>query len=207
MLGNEPTLYDVFATKLAAIDHECESVARTEIDKLFSQAVYDGSRFRVPSFQEAAGIWLRLINQKEKDFCAEISRTLGIWKPLPRDDFLGQAMSLIEGYFQESHFLPRLNNFVQRVGRHASRYGIKFDESAYRLDLAAAAYEAGVKNRLRQAFTNVSAELVLHMGNTPKVGSWRNGVRAVTESLELKPNVMGIGLNLNEIIRRLLGRK
>lgn len=171
MVGNEPTLYDVFATKLAAIDHECESVARTEIDELFSQAVYDGNRFQVPSFQETSGIWLRLINQKEKVFCAEISRILRMGKLLPRDDFFEQAMNLIEGYFQENHFLPRLNKFVQRVGRHASRYGVKLDESAYRLDLAVAAYEAGVKNRLRQALTNVSAELALHMGNTPKAGS------------------------------------
>lgn len=161
-----PTLYELLATKLAAIDRDCESAARTEINHLYSQAVYDGARFRAPSFQEATAIWLRLIIRKEKEFCAEIARVLNSRQRQPDDHFFVQTTNLIENYFSEHHFATRLSVFTEAIERRAASYGLKFDVHVHQIDFTAAAYRAGMTNELRQARDNTQAELILFKNNS-----------------------------------------
>lgn len=200
-------LYNVLTAKLAAIDRECETTACGEIGFLYSQATYHCGRFQSPSLQEASSVWLRLISRKEKEFCAEITRILATAKQSPDDEFFTQGMKLIEGYMDERHYLNRLIVFGDGLCRKAASYGLVLDLHTYRSDHAMALYEAGVKNSLRNACTNISAELALHNRGTSPSGVWREGVLAINESLELKPNLMGIGLNLNSIVKRLFRGK
>lgn len=200
-------LYNVLTAKLAVIDRECESSARGEIDFLYSQATYHCGRFQSPSLHEVSSVWLRLISRKEKEFCAEIARILATAKPPPDDEFFTQGMKLIEGYMDEQHYLNRLIVFGDGLCRKAASYGLALDPHTYRSDHAMALYETGVKNSLRNACTNIFAELAHHNQGTPPSGVWREGVLAINESLELKPNIMGIGLNLNSIVKRLFRGK
>lgn len=153
-------LYEVLATKLSAIDRDCESAALVEIRSLHSQAAYDGGRFRVPSFQEVTSVWLRLIKRKEKEFCAEIARLLSSGQLQPDEAFFASATTLTENYFSEHLFANRLKLFIDGIERKASSYGLKFDAQAHRIDLTAAAYAAEVKNRLSDARKNTHAELM-----------------------------------------------
>lgn len=200
-------LHKVLAAKLAAIDRECETTARGEIDFLYSQATYHCGRFQSPSLQEASSVWLRLISRKEKEFCAEITRILATAKQSPDDELFTHGMRLIEGYMDEQHYLNRLRVFENGLCRKAASYGLVLDPHADRSDHAMALHETGVKNSLRNACTNISAELALHNQSTPPSGVWREGIHVINESLELKPNLMGIGLNLNSIVKRLFRGK
>lgn len=205
-MTNAPkTAFHLLAAKLAAIDMEYESSARGEIDLLYSRATYSNGRFQFPSLQEASEVWLRLITRKDKEFCAEITRVLSAVKHTDKE-FLTQGMGLIEGYLDERCYLDRLMKFWEGLGRKAASYGLTLDPQAHRIDLSIALYETGVKNSLRNTCNNISAEFALHNQSTHKNGVWRERVLTTNNFLELKPNFMGFGLNLNAIIK-MLGRR
>jgi hypothetical protein len=153
---------DILKTRLTSIDMECESASRPAIDRLYGQAQYDGSKFIVPSFQEASAVWVGLIAEKEQRFSAEIERVLG--KPGMVLDSTGvnEIQEYLEALLSTEKYLERLERFSEGVARSASRYGITLDLTKYRFDLANAAYRTGVMNASRAALKSVVAELELN---------------------------------------------
>lgn len=200
------TLFDILAVKLAAIDHQCEALARRQVDDLYASARYEGGGFRYPAFEEATKIWIRLIEQKEKLFCEEIARVFNIANQIPEHNFINDATTLINSYFDERHFAGRLNLFFDSLARKAQSYGVHLDPAEKRLDLAAAAYNVGVKNLIQKTRITVIAELTLHIGTNKKSPDWKSKLLTINESIELKPNFMGLGVNFNAIIDKLFRR-
>ena len=111
----------------------------------------------------------------------------------------------IRRYFEEERYLGRLERFVEGVHRKAASYGIPFDPQLYRLDLATAAFTAGVKNGSRRGLASVSAELTLYARSDKPNSAGR--FAWLSEVIDLKPNFMGLGLNLNALLKKAWGRK
>jgi hypothetical protein len=159
----------ILKTKLEAIDADCEGAVRPEIDKLYAEARYDGSRFRVPSFQGAGALWLGLIASKEREFITEISRVLGTPGAILNAKGTAEVRNFVERIFSEDRYIERMRIFSEGVSRKAASYGLVFDTTVHRIDIPDSAYRAGAMNSLRQARANVLAEIdLLNHSKTPE---------------------------------------
>ena len=69
---------DILNTGLEAIDADCESTVKIEVDALYDNAYHDGAKFHIPSPQAAESIWLKLIARKEREFIQEIEQVLNL---------------------------------------------------------------------------------------------------------------------------------
>ncbi|KRH98820.1 hypothetical protein [Curvibacter sp. PAE-UM] len=159
----------ILKTKLEAIDADCEGAVIPAINKLYADARYDGSRFRVPSFQAAGALWIDLIARKEREFVKEIARILGAPGVILTVAGTAEVRSFVEGIFSEGRYVERMRIFSEGVGRAAASYGLAFDPMVHRIDIHDAAYRAGAMNALRRARTNVLAEIeLLSHSKTPE---------------------------------------
>ena len=106
----------------------------------------------------------------------------------------------------KSQYLDRLPNFLEMIGRHYSRMGIRFDQSKYRIDIASTKYEAMVKTLVRRNSEKLKTEMdILCLSASTKglaVVSKKITINDVNKAVDLKPNFCGIGLNLNYLISR-----
>ncbi|MFK7161825.1 hypothetical protein V6U78_12345 [Marinospirillum sp. MEB164] len=176
-------MLEILKTKLKAIDSECESTARSEIDAYYQSAKYDGSRFVVPSFQKVCAVWLKLIADKENLSKEELTK---IWSH-PNSEISSKEISelngLISELFDDSRYLDRFSSFSEDIGRKAASYGIQFDPIVYRFDFHESAYRVSVKNSLRKARRVLTDEVSLHsLPNTPesvkRIKVWLSFLRA-----------------------------
>lgn len=193
-------MIDILKTKLLLIDRDCESAARLSINEFYEQVKYEGGKFLVPSFKDVAKVWLKVILRKEQLFNAEIIRISERSNSFLKKDQLEEAQKLVARYFDEDLYLKRLEGFVDGVRRKAAAYGVQFNPQMYRLDLDVAAFAAGVKNNTRRGLSSVFAELKLCAQNeqTGSLGM----LEKLNKIIDLKPNIMGFGLNLNALIER-----
>lgn len=160
---------NILKTKLEAINADCEGVVSREIDRLDTEARYDGSRFRVPSFEATGALWLGLIARKEREFNNEISRVLGTPGAILSAEGAAEVRSFVEGIFSEDRYVERMRIFSEGVSRKAESYGLAFDTSARRVAITDGAYRAGAMNALRRARANVLAEIrLLSLSKTPE---------------------------------------
>lgn len=148
--------------RLTAIDNKLESKSRSEIDVFHNEARYDGSKFRSPSLQTVSSVWLKLIQDKEKEFLTEIKVTLDATARIDEEQ-LQRITNVCGGFFKEERYIGRLELFAQSMTRKAASYGVPFSREACRFDIANALYLAGIKNSLRTARQSIAAELQLYI--------------------------------------------
>lgn len=150
---------DTLKSRLEIIDADCESAMGIEVDKLYDNAYYDGTKFHIPSPQAAEAIWLKLIAMKEQEFIQEMTPALK-----SRPTILGKKdASIIEGMvdemFADDRYLERMQDFYREVTKKAVIYESSFDMDAKRLELLDSTYRMGATNALRKARRNILAEL------------------------------------------------
>jgi hypothetical protein len=158
---------DVLRTGLQAIDAECESAAKIELEKLLGDPS-SGQKPNIPSPQAVEAIWLRLISRKEHEFVQEISRIL---KPahLPshpstRKEQLVEVETLVSEMLAEDRYEDRMQCFFRETARSTPGHVPFKDSQAKRLELIDATYRTGVRDALRRARQNILAELNLYKG-------------------------------------------
>lgn len=171
-------------TTLEAIDADCESEARTELNKLYESVQRHGEPFRVPSPQAAEAIWLRLITRKEQEFIQEM---IHISKPKQSDQAATPAPiaesekqsieDVINAAFSDDRYVERMQEFFQEVARKAEQHDASFDMDVKRLSLIDATYRTGVTGALRRARRNVFDEFELKQRDTGEdsefLSQWR----------------------------------
>lgn len=173
---------NIFLIKLFDIDRELESDANQAIQGYYSQAKYENGRFKHPKFQEVSNVWVKLINNKKKVFCEEISRISGAsGKKLNQEEFSALAED-INSIFSQDLYLNRLDKFINGIERTAARYGLKLERSKTDEKLALAIYECGIKNNIRVSLSASIAELQLHCDGSD-TGRFINGYKAVISLL------------------------
>jgi hypothetical protein len=157
---------DILRTGLEAIDADCESTAKIELEKLFEDPSHD-QKSRLPSPQAVEAILLRLITQKEREFIQEIGRVLkpksADSQPRPRTELISDTETLVGSILADSRYVDRLQHFYQEAAaRNAPQPGSLPNTQAKRLELIDAAYRTGVRDVLRRARQNILTELNLY---------------------------------------------
>lgn len=199
-MKNDSELYKLIKTKLSHVDQDCESETREAVDELYSNIKYEGGRFHLPDFQKVANLMAGVIYCKEKRFNAELTRILSGSGGFRSSDELERTKEHVASYFREERYLKRFEGFLESVERVAASYGLKFDRRAYRTDLASSLFEVGIKNSTRRALASVQAELTIHLNDeTARSEAILPGANDI---VDLKPNFMGLGINLNALITR-----
>ena len=117
-----------------------------------------------------------------------------------------RILKLTDSKINTLKYLDRFPNLLGMIGRHYSRMGIKFDRSKYRLDISLTKYEVLVKNLVRRNSEKLKTELnILCLSTSQKYSgkvSTKLTMNDANKTIDLKPNLFGIGLNLNYLIPR-----
>ncbi|SCY60810.1 hypothetical protein [Nitrosospira sp. Nsp13] len=150
---------DTLKSRLEIIDADCESAMRIELDELYDNAYYDGTKFHLPSPQAAEAIWLNLIARKEREFIQELTPALKSQPTILSKNDASTIEDMVNTLFADDRYLERMRDFYQEVTRKALIYESSFDMDAKRLELLDSTYRMGAANALRKARRNVLAEL------------------------------------------------
>lgn len=169
---------DILQTRLEAIDADCESAVKTEVDELYDNAYYDGSKFHVPSPQAAEAIWLKLIARKEHEFIQEMDEVLKPGSAALSKEAASNIEGMIDATFADARYVERMQAFYHEVARKGLLYDPSFEMEARRLDLLDATYRTGVIDALRKARRNIHAKLASYnqpgaTGETDFFSQWR----------------------------------
>lgn len=150
---------DILRTRLKAIDTECESAAKIELDGLSDNSYSDDAKFRIPSPQAAEAIWLKLIARKEREFIQEIVPVLKARPAILSKEAASSIEEAIEETFTDNRYLERMQDFYRKVAGKALLHESSFDMDAKRMDLLDSTYRMGIMDALRKARRNILAEL------------------------------------------------
>jgi hypothetical protein len=163
---------DILKARLEAIDADCESAAKLELDTLFEAATHDDNNTKscIPSPQAVEAIWLKLIARKENDFINEIARTLKpksadgsiIQSVVPDKEFVSTVEAMVDTMFAEDRYVDRMQDFYHFTGRKALVDEPSSVRQATQPDLIDNAYRTGVKNVLRRSRQTVLREFDLY---------------------------------------------
>jgi hypothetical protein len=169
---------DILKTRLEAIDADCESAAKIEVDELYDNAHYDGSKFHVPSPQAAEQIWLKLIARKEHEFVQEMAQVLKPGSPALSKEAASGIEETVDDVFADDRYVERMQDFYREVSRKALLYEPSFNMEARRLDLLDSTYRAGVIDALHKVRRNIRAKLESYKqpatpGETDFFSQWR----------------------------------
>ena len=150
---------DILQTRLEAIDADCESAVKTEVDELYDNAYYDGSKFHVPSPQAAEAIWLKLIARKEHEFIQEMAQVLKSGSASLSKDAVSDIEGMMDAMFADDRYVERMQDFYREVARKAQLYEPSFEMETKRLDLLDSTYRTGIIDALRKARRNIHEKL------------------------------------------------
>ncbi|KIO49208.1 hypothetical protein [Nitrosospira sp. NpAV] len=150
---------DTLRSRLEIIDADCESAMRIELDKLYDNAYYDGTKFHIPSPQAVEAIWLKLIARKEQEFIQELASALKSRTAILSKNEASTVEGMIDEIFADDRYLERMQDFYREMTKKALIHESSFDMDTKRLELLDSTYRMGATNALRKARRNILAEL------------------------------------------------
>jgi hypothetical protein len=163
---------DILKAKLEAIDADCESAAKLELDTLFETAPHDNNNTKncAPSPQAVEAVWLKLIARKENEFINEISRTLKpksaggstIQSVVPDKELVSTVEAMVDTIFAEDRYVDRMQDFYHFATGKAPVDEPSSARQAKQPDLIDNAYRTGVQNVLRRSRQTVLREFDLY---------------------------------------------
>lgn len=119
------------------------------------------------------------------------------------------VLTVVEKCVEPSLYVARFAVYEGAVARHLARFGSPIQLNVFRPDLTKALNEAGTSNAIRSFLAALSDDLEMipqkqknasSLAASKPEGRWEQANRLV----KLEPNIFGIGVNLNYLIRRLL---
>jgi hypothetical protein len=123
------------------------------------------------------------------------------------------VLEIAKRYVDHKLYLKRLQIHFDSIGRKLSGQGASADLVRFRTDLKKASVEAGALNGTRRILGSIKNDLdasVLANVTVSEVTTteWNTSFfEEANKTLELKPNFMGLGVNLNHLLARVFGRK
>jgi len=117
-------------------------------------------------------------------------------------------MTLVEDHCQAELYKKRFDLMLGVIDRAVSGYGIKFERDKYRIDIPKSICDTAAANGTRKIKAKIEDDLncvVESFKSEARESTHR--MSRVSRFLELKPNFMGIGLNLNAVVERIFKRK
>lgn len=127
-------------------------------------------------------------------------------------DGKAEILKLVPKYLNEDLYMTRLRIYEEAVVRHVGRFGMKLDLTTFRPDLVKSLYHVGSSNFVRSVIDKLTddLELVVQRRSIPlssQPPAPESKLEQANRLIKLEPNFLGIGLNLNYLIRRWFGRK
>ena len=121
-------------------------------------------------------------------------------------------LQIVLQHFDENLYLERFRLFGESISRTFGRAGMTIDLAPYRPDLVNAKLHTGAANSISQSVSSLADELevVIQRQRNAVVSSptaSESKLEKANRLVKLEPNFFGVGLNLNYLIRRLLGRR
>ncbi|MDD5206979.1 MAG: hypothetical protein PHS17_16260 [Desulfobacterales bacterium] len=200
-------LVDAIKTKLVLVDKQVESAWRSDCGALHEQ-IQPQNRRTVAKFIKAfPPITVALIHAKAAAMMAVMSEVLVEFEGgLPKED-LEALRRFILSYFDDTKYLERMKSFLEAVARKFSSMGMSFRAAEWRTDLLASIFEVSVKNTLLDMCASIEADLtIIAVRSMTDTETGPSAFSSINQCLELKPNFFGIGVNLNEVIQKLIAK-
>lgn len=168
---------DILKARFENINKKCEKINKLKLDKLFSGAIYENSKFSTPSPQVLEALWFDLINSKEHEFIKEITLVLNKADTNLSKESVRTIEKIINDIFADEQYLERMSDFYREFDKKAALNRPSFDSAANRLDLINSAYQEGITKVLHKARNHILSELELHKKNESKnldiLAQWR----------------------------------
>ena len=141
----------------------------------------------------------------EKELKKEVIRVTRIVCPTLGKTEKERISRTAEGALDISFYEKRFPLICEAVVRHYSRFGIKINLEDYRLDLIEACHMSMVRNKVQEIKETIDNELSLFVTSAPVADNQTNS--SWHDAFHLKPNIFGMGVNLNYIISKLWRNK
>jgi len=128
--------------------------------------------------------------------------------------FSSEAKSVIieltSKYFDENLYMTRFRIYEEAFERHVRRCGSNIILADFRSDLVKAQYHVGSANFVRSTLSKLADDLeLIFIWPAPALSPspYPEGkMEQANRLIKLEPNIFGIGINLNYLIRRIFGR-
>ena len=143
---------------------------------------------------------------------AEVLAVVEQTQPTLSPDGREKILSLLPKHLDKDLYFKRFPAFEEAVRRHIGRYGQKLDSTLVRSDIVEALYYAGSENFVMSVLAKLSDDLELVVQRkaqsaTAPPSASQSKLEQANKLIKLEPNIFGIGLNLNYLIRKFTGRK
>ena len=117
-------------------------------------------------------------------------------------------LELCSRYLDSNLYLSRFSAYEDSFKRHLSRYGLNINLSSYNFDIEKSLYEVHVINFVHSALNKFSDDLDIRIqSQQSKFVVKETKIEQANKLIKLEPNLFGIGLNLNYLIRLFFRKK
>lgn len=121
------------------------------------------------------------------------------------------VLTAVERHFDPSLYVDRFRIYEEAIERHMARFGNTFNLSNFRADLTRALNQVASTNFIRTFLASFADDLeVVARRQTRQLQPTSNSEGKLEQAnrlIKLEPNLFGIGINLNYLIRRLMGKR
>lgn len=122
------------------------------------------------------------------------------------------VLALVGKYVESSLYLNRFTAYEDAVARHVAGFGSPFQLSDFRVDLTKASYEVGAINSIRNFLNALGDDLEIvaqkQRNSSASVSTKQEDkLEQANRLIKLEPNLFGIGINVNYLIRWLRGKR
>lgn len=124
-----------------------------------------------------------------------------------------EILSICEPYLDSALYFKRLTIFKESIERQLHRYAIAFDGAAYRFDLIDSMYKASIINSANNIMGRLQNRLdMMVYADAPSEAippdqQSDSALEEANQLLDLRPNIFGVGLNLNHLVNKWLRRR
>jgi hypothetical protein len=192
------SLFDAVSQALAALDVSRKATISHSFDK----------------FRSASAVAQQAYAQS---LCTEVALVVQQTQQSLDSEGKSQILQVVSNHLNDDLYAQRFSHFEEAVGRHFVRAGMQVDLTPFRPDIARSLYEVGSKNFVISTIAKLADDLELfvqrQMGVPPqqqpevKVEPTESKLEQVNRFVKLEPNFFGLGVNLNYLLSRLMGKK
>jgi len=171
---------------------------------------------RKSTVEKGLELLLRRTSEALADFVAKVKGEVITVLEETKSPFLAEdkfaVLAITLRHFDESIYVDRVRLFGESLHRHFGRAGRTIDLSAFRPDLAEARLHIACSNRISRFASSFADDLELLVQRQRATASHaasptEGKLEQVNKVIKIEPNFFGIGVNVNYLIRRWLGKK
>jgi hypothetical protein len=152
-----------------------------------------------------------------QNLCNEVAHVVQQTQQSLDSEAKSQVLQVVAKHLHDDLYAQRFSQFEEAIGRHFGRASMQIDLGPFRPDIARSLYDVGSKNFVMSTTVKLADDLELFVQRPQAVlpQPQPEAKAEVAESIlgqvnrlvKLEPNFFGLGINLNYLLRRLMGKK